>query len=110
MTYPQQQPGGWSDPSWPGQEQPHPWSTPGFQPAQPAYGYGSPAPARTNSLAIAALVLALFGIATVITAPIGAIVGHVSRRQIRQRGEQGDGMALAGIVVGWVLTAGWLLV
>jgi hypothetical protein len=28
----------------------------------------------------------------------------VARRQIRERGEGGDGMALAGIIVGWILT------
>jgi Domain of unknown function (DUF4190) len=130
MTYPpQQQPGSWSDPSWPGPEQPQPvsdpWSAggyqttvghpgaPGYQTAPgyqgyPGYGYPVPAVAPTNSLAIAALVLALCGIGTGITAPIGAILGHVARRQIRQRGEQGDGMALAGIIVGWIVTACWL--
>ncbi len=124
MTYPpQQQPGSWSDPSWPTPQQPQPhadpWSAggsaPGYQaaPGYPAYGYGyPPAPvvAPTNSLAITALVLSLCGIATGITAPIGAVLGHVARRQIRQRGEQGDGMALAGIIIGWVLTACWLAV
>jgi hypothetical protein len=33
---------------------------------------------------------------------VGAILGHVSRRQIRSRYEGGEGMALAGIIVGWV--------
>jgi hypothetical protein len=28
----------------------------------------------------------------------------VARRQIRESGEQGDGMALAGIIVGWITT------
>jgi hypothetical protein len=35
----------------------------------------------------------------------GAIMGHVSRRQIRDRGEGGAGMALTGIIVGWVIAA-----
>jgi hypothetical protein len=39
---------------------------------------------------------------TCISAPVGAILGHVARRQIRERGEGGDGMALTGIIVGWV--------
>jgi hypothetical protein len=35
---------------------------------------------------------------------VGAILGHVARRQIRDRGESGDGMALAGIITGWIAT------
>lgn len=35
---------------------------------------------------------------------IGAILGHVARRQIRDSGEAGGEMALAGIIVGWVAT------
>lgn len=71
------------------------------QPAYPGYGYP---PRRTNSLAITALVLSLVGIVTCITAPVGAILGHVARKQIRENGEDGDGMAKAGIIVGWILT------
>lgn len=82
-----------------------PYAVPGYYAppmAYPPYGY-PPAP-RTNGLAIAALVLALTGLASCITAPVGAILGHVARRQIRERGEGGDGMAKAAIIVGWILT------
>jgi hypothetical protein len=95
MTYPPQ-PGNWPEPSWPAE-----------QPYQ-GYGYSAPpvvvaAPA-TNGLAIAALVCALAGIATCgVTSVIGAILGHVARRQIRERGESGDGLALAGIITGWII-------
>jgi hypothetical protein len=34
---------------------------------------------------------------------VGAILGHVARRKIRRSGEAGDGMALAGIIVGWIV-------
>ena len=68
--------------------------------------YGHPTP--TNPMAIAALVCSLAGILTIISAPVGAILGHVARRQIKEKGEQGDGMALAGIIVGWVLTGIWV--
>ncbi|MEV4758993.1 DUF4190 domain-containing protein [Micromonospora sp. NPDC049559] len=71
----------------------------------PAYGYPTtPVNPPTNGMAIASLVLALVGIASCITAPVGAILGHIARRQIRERGEGGDGMALAGIIIGWILT------
>jgi hypothetical protein len=33
---------------------------------------------------------------------VGAILGHVARRQIRDRQEAGDGMALAGVIIGWI--------
>jgi hypothetical protein len=77
----------------------------GTPPTYPAYIYGPPPPAKTNSLAVTSMVLALVGLACGLTAPIGAIMGHVARRQIRERGESGDGMALAGIIVGWIVTA-----
>jgi glycerol-3-phosphate acyltransferase PlsY len=63
----------------------------------------------TNGLAVASLILSLVGLASCITAPVGAILGHVARRQIRERGEGGEGMATAGIIVGWILTGLLLL-
>ncbi|MER7330425.1 MULTISPECIES: DUF4190 domain-containing protein [unclassified Micromonospora] len=71
-------------------------------PAYPAYGYG--APQKTNGMAIAALVLSLVGFTSCITAPVGAILGHVAAKQIRQTGEGGEGMAKAAIIIGWILT------
>ncbi|MEU9505215.1 DUF4190 domain-containing protein [Micromonospora sp. NPDC048170] len=79
----------------------------GYPPPYPNYGY-APAP-KTNGLAIAALVLALVGLGSCITAPIGAILGHVAQKQIRQTGEGGEGMAKAGIIVGWIVTGLYLL-
>jgi Domain of unknown function (DUF4190) len=68
--------------------------------------YGPPPPGqRTNGLAIASLVLSLASVSVCISAPIGAILGHVARRQIAERGESGDGMARAGIIIGWIVTA-----
>lgn len=88
---------------------PQPGAYPGadYGPAQPAYGYGYPPAApqqKTNGMAIAALVLALVGLATCgLTAPIGAILGHVAQKQIRERGEGGEGLAKGGIIAGWVI-------
>ncbi|MEU9739783.1 DUF4190 domain-containing protein [Micromonospora chersina] len=91
------------------------YPTPGYPtPGDPYAAAGYPAPAypgyappssKTNSLAIVALVLSLIGFTSCITAPIGAIMGHVARKQIRETGEQGEGMAKAAIIVGWILTA-----
>ncbi|GAA2706268.1 DUF4190 domain-containing protein [Micromonospora olivasterospora] len=90
-----------------------PYAAPGYAPpgyAPPGYpGYGYPAAQKTNGMAIAALVLSLVGIASCITAPIGAILGHVARKQIRESGEGGEGMAKAAIIVGWILTGLFVL-
>ena len=65
-----------------------------------------PAPpqlARTNSLAITSLVC---GIAQFMFGPLATIpavvCGHMARSQISRTGEQGAGMALAGLILGWV--------
>jgi len=56
--------------------------------------------ARTNTLAIVALVTSLLGISLA-----GIICGHVSLSQIGRTGEQGRGMALAGVIIGYVSLA-----
>src|SRR6476646_5820248 len=92
---------------------PPPPGQPGYGPppgwGQPAYGpppgYGPPPhyppmyPRPTNTMAILALVLAF------VFAPAGLILGIVARKQIRQTGGEGDGLALAGIIVGGIFTA-----
>ena len=68
---------------------------------------GDPAPSArrgTNGLAIAALVVSL-----TCCGPVGAILGFVSLGQIKRSGEQGRGMAIAGIVVGILSTLAALL-
>ena len=35
---------------------------------------------------------------------VGAVLGHVARKQIQETGQDGDGLALAGIIIGWILT------
>ena len=57
--------------------------------------------ARTNGLAIASLAC---GLGQFLVGPLAipAIVfGHMARKQIKRTGEQGSGMALAGLVLGW---------
>jgi hypothetical protein len=38
-------------------------------------------------------------------APAGLVLGIAARRQIRRTGEEGNGLALAGIIVGGIMTA-----
>lgn len=63
----------------------------------PQGGYYPP-PRRTNGLAIAALVCAF------VCAPAGIVLGVVARNQIKQTGEDGRGLATAGIWLGAVFT------
>jgi len=71
-----------------------------YGPGGPGYGY--PAPARTNGNAVASLVC---GICAFVVCPLTAIAGIVTgvraRRQIRDSAgqEQGDGLAVAGLVL-----------
>ena len=55
---------------------------------------------RTNGLAVAAMIL---GILSFTVIPI--ILGHVALSQIARSGERGRGMAIAGVVLGWVWIA-----
>lgn len=75
------------------------YGPPGYPP--PGYGYPPPAFYRppTNTMAILALVFAF------VFAPVGIVLGVMARKQIRQTGEEGDGLALAGIIVGSIFTA-----
>jgi hypothetical protein len=71
----------------------------------PPYSAQPPHPGvaqRTNSLAIVALVCGIAQFATGITFIPAIICGHLARSQIRRTGEQGDGMALAGLILGYV--------
>lgn len=52
----------------------------------------------TNQNAILALVLAL------ILPPLGIYFGGKARREIAVTGEEGSGLATAGVVIGWVWT------
>lgn len=72
-------------------------------------GYGPP---PTNTLALVSLVA---GIASYVLVPfVGALVavitGHMARAQIRQTGESGSGLALAGLILGYVHLALFVLV
>jgi peptidyl-prolyl cis-trans isomerase B (cyclophilin B) len=43
-------------------------------------------------------------------APLGIVFGHISMSQIKKTGEEGHGMALAGLIIGYVITALSILV
>ncbi|GIF24335.1 hypothetical protein BJ973_007814 [Actinoplanes tereljensis] len=86
-------------------QQPGPYGQPG--------GYGQPGPygqpvyvpvASTNTLAILALVFAF------VFSPAAIVLGHLAKKQIRQTGEQGEGLATAGLWLGYIFTGLGVLV
>jgi hypothetical protein len=111
MTYP---PAGNPDPY--GQQQPqygqqpdpyNPYGAAPGSPAAPQYGqppqspYGQPfqqAPTSTNTMAILSLVFAF------VFAPLAIVFGHMAKKQIKTTGEGGDGLATAGLVLGYIFT------
>ena len=86
---------------------------------QPPYSYVSPYPAparplRNSGLAVASLVLGLVGLPMSgftfgIPSILAVVFGHVALSQIRRDFSlAGRGMAIGGLVAGYVVMAGWL--
>ncbi|TDN45233.1 uncharacterized protein DUF4190 [Curtobacterium flaccumfaciens] len=69
---------------------------------------------KTNTLAILSIVFAFGGIIiwplVILASPAGAIMGHIALGKIKQSGEGGRGLALAGVIGGWVLTGLFILI
>ena len=70
----------------------------------PQQGYGTPGP-PTNTMAVVALISGICGATVVpfIGSIVAIITGHMARKQIATTGEQGSGMAVAGLVLGYVV-------
>ena len=88
--------GGWQVPPQGGYPQPY-----GQQYGQPYGGHPYAPPQRTNGMAIASMVLGILWLYW-IGSILALVFGYVAKKQIRERGETGGGMATAGIVLGWV--------
>jgi len=109
------QPGQQNPYAQPGQQNPYaqqqgnpyaaPYATGGYQP----YAQRP----KTNTLAILSIVFAFAGIIiwpiVILSSPAGAIMGHIALGKIKRTGEAGRGLALAGIIGGWVLTGLYIL-
>ncbi|WP_123029151.1 peptidylprolyl isomerase [Mycolicibacterium stellerae] len=74
----------------------------GYPPPYDPYGYPRPRP--TNGMAIASLICAF------VFAPLGIIFGHISLSQIKRTGEEGHGLAVAGLVISYLITVGTIVV
>lgn len=71
----------------------------------PAHGYPPPYPVArsTNGMAIASLVtsiVALFSCS--LLGAVGVYLAKRAREEIRTKGEDGEGLATAGLVIGWI--------
>jgi len=55
-------------------------------------------------MAIASLICAF------VFAPLGIIFGHVSLSQIKRTGEEGHGLAIAGLIISYLITIGTVVV
>jgi hypothetical protein len=97
-------PPGYGQPGWP--QQPPPgtgWDAP---------GYGNWAPTRNNGLGTAALVLGILSLPALVTVVGGVVLGilaiifgFLGRGRVKRREADNGGMALAGIILGFVSLA-----
>ncbi|MDX3664403.1 DUF4190 domain-containing protein [Streptomyces sp. ID05-26A] len=87
-----------------------PYGQPGPYGQQPMYGYGyPPPPPKSQTNAILALVLSIVGPATCgLTAIVGVVFGHIALGKIKRGEEDGHGLALAGLIIGYLIIAGGL--
>ena len=74
-------------------------------------GYYPVVATPTSGLAIGALICGIAEIFTLGFAAIPAVIlGHLARQNIRRTGERGDGMAIAGLVLGYLGIGIWTLI
>lgn len=96
-------------------------ATPSATPAAPQYApqpvpasnyaYSQQPTAPTEGLAIASLIVSLATLLFTggIFSFVGAILGHIALSNIKKSGKGGRGMAIAGIAIGWSVTAFWII-
>jgi hypothetical protein len=69
-----------------------------------------PASRPTNGLAGGSLACAIVGLFMPLLLIPSVIMGHIARDQIRRGDQRGDGMAIAGLVIGYLGAAFWALI
>ncbi|MEW1826187.1 DUF1707 and DUF4190 domain-containing protein [Streptomyces sp. NPDC088196] len=81
---------------------------PGFRPVPPTF-LPRPVP-PTNGKAVGSLVCGLLIVPTLgLTGIPAVILGHTARAEIQRTDEGGDGLALTGLIFGWLAVTGWAL-
>lgn len=69
---------------------------------QPVYGV----PIRSQTTNTFAILAIIFGF---LAGGLGIVFGHIALSQIKRTGEHGRGMAIAGLIMGYVFVAFWLV-
>ena len=64
---------------------------------------------QTNGLAGGSLACSIVGLLMPLLLIPGVIMGHIARDQIRARNQRGDGLAIAGLVIGYLGATFWAL-
>ena len=81
--------------------------------AAPQYAAAPPQYApekKTNVMSIISMISSIVGLFTFgILCLLGVILGHVSLNQIKRTNEGGKGMAITGLVVGYIGIVGWII-
>ncbi|MEV5570644.1 DUF4190 domain-containing protein [Spirillospora sp. NPDC052269] len=92
-------------------QQPPPYQpAPVPAPVQHNYYGGHTGVRKTNGMATTSMVMGLLGIFFCgFTSVLAVIFGHVAQSQIKRTGEEGSGMATAGLVLGYIVAVGWLI-
>ena len=83
-------------------DSPGQWPDP-YQQSAPSSSH-APVARPTNGLALASMIVSLAGIISCIGFPVGAILGHVALKQVRENNQEGETYAKVGIIVGWIGT------
>ena len=64
---------------------------------------------KTNTFALVGFILSVAGFVTGVTAIPGIVLGHIGLSQIKKTGEQGHGLGVAALVVGYIQVGLWVL-
>jgi hypothetical protein len=105
VDYPANYPSG-APPDYP--QFPPPYQGYGANPYDP---YGTARPPGTSGMAIASLVTSLAGLTCCgLSSVVGLVLGVMAMREIKRTGQEGYGLALAGTIIGGVLTGIFVIV
>jgi Domain of unknown function (DUF4190)/Domain of unknown function (DUF1707) len=81
-----------------------------FNAVAPYHGYYPAPQPPTSGVAVASLICGIAEFFTLGIAAVPAVIlGHVARSNIKRTGERGDGLAIAGLVLGYLGIACWAL-
>lgn len=71
------------------------------------------APPRTNGKSVASMVLGIISLVIpfvgIITGPLAVILAVIGKKEIQRTGESGNGLGIAGLVMGIIGCAGYAL-